>query len=181
MQTRVDLHLHSYASNVTSYYPCVSEDSKWVVFNQSNCAGNPNATDVNYNGSAGYGTGVCDGYDDSSAKLYLVDTAGTMREGRPGLTRLDLAVEVAAGYARAVLEAGDRVGLITFDGRIVGEVNMPTAYRAWESAHLDFRRADAVPDALLNDILWHAIKGKNAPMPPVRHSLQLRPGGAIDR
>ena len=63
-------------SNVTSYYPCVSEDSKWVVFSQSNCGGNPSATDINYNGTAGYGSGVCDGYDDSSAKLYLVDTGG---------------------------------------------------------------------------------------------------------
>jgi uncharacterized protein (DUF58 family) len=54
--------------------------------------------------------------------FLLVDIAGTMRQGRPGLQRLDLAVEVAAGYARSVLEAGDRVGLVTFDGRVVGEV-----------------------------------------------------------
>jgi uncharacterized protein (DUF58 family) len=51
----------------------------------------------------------------------LVDVAGTMREGRPGLARLDLAIDVAAAYTRGALEAGDRVGLITFDGRIVGE------------------------------------------------------------
>ncbi|HEY6478221.1 MAG TPA: hypothetical protein VI456_16700 [Polyangia bacterium] len=63
-------------ANITSYYPCVSEDGNWVVYDQSNCGGNPNATDINYNGSAGYGTGVCDGYDDSSAKLYLVSTDG---------------------------------------------------------------------------------------------------------
>ncbi len=63
-------------TNVTSYYPCVSEDSQWVVFDQSNCGGNPNGTDVNYNGSAGYGTGVCDGYDDSTARLFLVDKGG---------------------------------------------------------------------------------------------------------
>jgi hypothetical protein len=65
-------------SNTTMYYPCVSEDSKWVVYNQSSCGGNPNATDVNYNGSAGYGTGVCDGYDDSTAQLAMVDTSGGM-------------------------------------------------------------------------------------------------------
>jgi uncharacterized protein (DUF58 family) len=51
----------------------------------------------------------------------LVDIGGTMREGRPGEARLDLAVDVAAGYARGALDAGDRVGLLTFDGRIVGE------------------------------------------------------------
>jgi uncharacterized protein (DUF58 family) len=54
--------------------------------------------------------------------FILVDVGPTMREGRVGLTRLDLAVDVAAGLARGALEAGDRVGLITFDGRIVGEV-----------------------------------------------------------
>src|SRR5262249_13474910 len=45
----------------------------------------------------------------------------TMREGRPGTARLDLAVDVAAAYARGALEAGDRVALLTYDGRIVGE------------------------------------------------------------
>jgi hypothetical protein len=63
-------------SGMTSYYPCVSEDSNYVVFNQSNCGGNPNATDINYNNTAGYGTGVCDGYDDSSAQLWWVPTSG---------------------------------------------------------------------------------------------------------
>jgi uncharacterized protein (DUF58 family) len=50
-----------------------------------------------------------------------VDIAGTMRDGAPGQARLDLAVDVAAAYARAALDAGDRVGLVTYDGRIVGE------------------------------------------------------------
>jgi hypothetical protein len=67
-------------SNITSYYPCVSEDSNWIVYNQSNCGGNSSATDVNYNAPAappGYGTGVCDGYDDSTARLYFVSADGT--------------------------------------------------------------------------------------------------------
>jgi Tol biopolymer transport system component len=60
-------------SGKTSYYPCVSEDNNFVVFNQSTCGSDP---DVNYGGTAGYGTGTCDGYDDSTAKLYWVSTAG---------------------------------------------------------------------------------------------------------
>jgi hypothetical protein len=44
-----------------------------------------------------------------------------MRDGRAGQARLDLAVDVAAGYARGALDAGDRVALVTFDGRIVAE------------------------------------------------------------
>ena len=51
----------------------------------------------------------------------LVDIGGTMRDGRPGAARIDLAIDVAAAYARGALDAGDRVALITFDGRIVGE------------------------------------------------------------
>jgi WD40-like Beta Propeller Repeat len=60
-------------NGLTSYYPCISEDSKFVVFNQSTCGTDP---DINYNGSVGYGTGSCDGYDDSSAKLWWVSTDG---------------------------------------------------------------------------------------------------------
>jgi uncharacterized protein (DUF58 family) len=52
--------------------------------------------------------------------FLLVDQGATMRKG-PGATKLDYAVDLAASYARGALEAGDRVGLITFDGRIVGE------------------------------------------------------------
>ena len=44
-----------------------------MVFNQSTCGSDP---DVNYNGAAGYGTGTCDGYDDSTAQLWWVSTAG---------------------------------------------------------------------------------------------------------
>ncbi|HXJ23429.1 MAG TPA: hypothetical protein VMT03_24660 [Polyangia bacterium] len=60
-------------SGQTMYYPCISEDSKFVVYNQSTCGTDP---DINYNGSAGYGTGTCDGYDDSSAKLEWVPITG---------------------------------------------------------------------------------------------------------
>ena len=62
-------------NGITSYYPVVSEDSNWVVYNQSSCGSNSSATE-SYNGSAGYGDGVCDGYDDSSATLHLVSTDG---------------------------------------------------------------------------------------------------------
>jgi uncharacterized protein (DUF58 family) len=52
----------------------------------------------------------------------LVDLGASMRRGRAGSTGLDQAIDLAAGYARAALEAGDRVGLVTYDGRIVAEV-----------------------------------------------------------
>lgn len=56
---------------------------------------------------------------------------------------------------------------------IVAEVNTATAFRSDLSARLDFARADAVPDALLNHILWHAIRGESVPEPPSRYGLRL--------
>ncbi|MEO7040538.1 MAG: alkaline phosphatase family protein, partial [Candidatus Elarobacter sp.] len=44
--------------------------------------------------------------------------------------------------------------------------NARTAYRAADSARLDFAGADRVDDGTLNDILWHAVKGVHASPPP---------------
>ena len=53
--------------------------------------------------------------------------------------------------------------------QIVSEINDATAYRANDSRRLDFTQADRVPDGIMNDILWHSIKGVNTPMPAARH------------
>lgn len=55
---------------------------------------------------------------------------------------------------------------------IIAEVNRPTAYRARDSARLNFHDPDSVPDELLNDILWHAVMGRRAPKPPIRYTLR---------
>jgi hypothetical protein len=44
--------------------------------------------------------------------------------------------------------------------------NGKTAYRAADSARLDFAQADRADAAELNDILWHAVKGARATPPP---------------
>jgi DNA-binding beta-propeller fold protein YncE len=44
--------------------------------------------------------------------------------------------------------------------------NKKTAYRAADSARLDFASEDRVDDATFNDILWHAVKGVRATPPP---------------
>ena len=54
---------------------------------------------------------------------------------------------------------------------IIGEVNTRQAYRASDSAKLDFAHADRVPDHTMHDLIWHSIKGVNAPLPPLRHAL----------
>ena len=56
---------------------------------------------------------------------------------------------------------------------IIGEVNKPTAYKAKKSASLDFSKEDSIPDAVANEILWHAIKGAKTPEPPIRRGLRL--------
>ena len=48
----------------------------------------------------------------------------------------------------------------------VDALNPKTAYRAADSARLDFAEADRVDDGTLNDILWHAVKGPRATPPP---------------
>jgi hypothetical protein len=44
--------------------------------------------------------------------------------------------------------------------------NARSAYRAADSARLDFALEDRVDDATFNDILWHAVKGARATPPP---------------
>jgi hypothetical protein len=54
----------------SSYYPSISDDGALVVFDRSSCSGpaDPITTD--------WGAGACDGYNDYSAQLMLVPSAG---------------------------------------------------------------------------------------------------------
>ena len=52
----------------------------------------------------------------------LLDISSTMRGGGPGRSKLDYGLALCAGFSRAALEAGDRVGLLTFDHRIYSQV-----------------------------------------------------------
>jgi hypothetical protein len=60
-------------TGVTSYYPVVSNDSKLVAFCRSTCSSDPNQVDLY---GSGYGDQTCDGYDDSSATLWLTTPDG---------------------------------------------------------------------------------------------------------
>jgi hypothetical protein len=51
-----------------------------------------------------------------------LDIGGGMRGGAPGRARLDAGIELLAALARAALDGGDRVGLVTFDTRVYAEV-----------------------------------------------------------
>lgn len=53
----------------THYYPAISDDEQLVVFNRSSCSGPANTP-------GGWGQGPCDGYNDISAQLMIVPSAG---------------------------------------------------------------------------------------------------------
>jgi DNA-binding beta-propeller fold protein YncE len=50
------------------------------------------------------------------------------------------------------------------------ERNRPDAYGAALSEKFDLTRQDAVDDLLLNDIIWHSVRGRNTPMPAPVHA-----------
>ena len=53
--------------------------------------------------------------------------------------------------------------------------NTALSYGAERSSKMDFSEYDRVDDFELNEILWHAVKGKDAPMPPaVRRAIAYR-------
>lgn len=52
----------------------------------------------------------------------LLDISSTMRVPGPGRSKLDYGMGLCAAFARLALESGDRVGLITFDHRVYGQV-----------------------------------------------------------
>jgi YVTN family beta-propeller protein len=53
--------------------------------------------------------------------------------------------------------------------------NGRTAYGADRSAKMDFSEYDKIDDFELNEILWHAVMGKDAPQPPaVRRAIAFR-------
>ncbi len=96
-------------------------------------------------------------------------TAGVVRTiglllGLPPLSSYDAAARPldAAFSGRADLQPFDVLAETT-DLRAKNGV---TAYHAGESARLDFSREDAVAEATLNDLIWHAVRGAKAPIPP---------------
>jgi len=58
----------------------------------------------------------------------------------------------------------------------LNEANAPTAYGAQRSLGMNFDEYDKIDDFELNEILWRAIKGKDAPVPAaVRRAIAYRP------
>ncbi|WP_338256836.1 beta-propeller fold lactonase family protein [Dictyobacter halimunensis] len=53
----------------------------------------------------------------------------------------------------------------------VTQTNSTTAYGAQDSAKMNFAQEDEIPMDQLNQILWHSVKGANAPYPTLSNSL----------
>ena len=64
---------------------------------------------------------------------------------------------------------------------VICEVNHESAYRAADSARMFNRwEEESGPDAELAEILWRNEKGADAPVPPVRHALNVSPAARDD-
>ena len=90
--------------------------------------------------------------------------------GIPPMCRYDADAPVFAAFGSTPINDAPYTAILPARS-IIAEVNGQTAYRAKDSARLDFSRADHVPDGILNDILWHSIKGAKTPMPAPARSL----------
>jgi len=84
--------------------------------------------------------------------------------GLPPMSAYDAAARplYAAFRARADLQPYDALP----SNADLGKVNLANAYGARRSAMADFSHEDRVPDALLNDVVWHAVRGARATPPP---------------
>jgi hypothetical protein len=94
--------------------------------------------------------------------------------GLPPLSQYDAA---ARPMFESFTDKADLTGYTHEPARIdLDAVNPKTAYGAQRSAKMDFSDYDRVDDFELNEILWRAIKGKDAPLPPaVRRAIANRP------
>ena len=63
--------------------------------------------------------------------VLCTDLGATMRLGPLGKTALDWATDTAAALARAAIDTGDRVGLVTFDTRTVLELRPGSGHHHW--------------------------------------------------
>lgn len=105
-------------------------------------------------------------------------TVGMMRTmelilGLPPLSQFDAA---ATPMFESFTDRPDLTAYTHEPARIdVDAINSALAYGAERSSRMDFSEYDRIDDFELNEILWRAIKGKDAPLPaPVRRAIAYR-------
>jgi hypothetical protein len=108
-------------------------------------------------------------------RFYNTDSSLRTMEallGLPAMCQFDAAAPVLDIFESRPVNPEPYTAILP-DRAIISEVNDKTAYRAADSAKLNFAEADRVPEGILNDILWHSTHG-SAPAPAVRHTLPQR-------
>lgn len=109
------------------------------------------------------------------SRFYNTDSAlATMERllGLPPMNRYDAAAPPLAVFGSKPVNDAPYAAILPARA-IIAEVNAKTAYRAADSARLLHpRREESEPDEQLNDILWHAVKGRAVPAPPRRYELR---------
>lgn len=96
-------------------------------------------------------------------------TAGIVRTielilGIPPMSAYDASARPL--YAAFTPRPNERTYDVLPEGVDLEAKNTATSYRARDSAKLDFTHEDGVPDAILNDIVWHAVRGAASTPPP---------------
>jgi YVTN family beta-propeller protein len=93
--------------------------------------------------------------------------------GLPPLSQFDAS---ATPMYRSFSDRADLTPYVNEPARIdVNAKNTKLAYGADRSSKMDFSEYDRIDDFELNEILWHAVKGVDAPMPPaVRRAIAFR-------
>jgi hypothetical protein len=94
--------------------------------------------------------------------------------GLPPMSQFDAA---ATPMFNSFTSEADTTGYEAEPARIdLNAVNTRLAYGAERSALMDFSEYDRINDFELNEILWFAVKGSAAPLPPaVRRAIAFRP------
>ncbi len=106
-----------------------------------------------------------------SADHHFYNTDSLLRTmeimlGLPPMTRLDAAAPPLRVFGSS-LDLTPYSAILP-DKSLIGQKNSRTAYGAQRSLQMNFARADDAPEEALNEILWHSIKGRDSPLPPIR-------------
>lgn len=104
------------------------------------------------------------------SRFYNTDSVLRTMEvilGLPPMCRYDATAPIFDFWTKTPDNAAAYKAILP-DATILRQVNTRTAYRAKDSARMSWNVADSIPDQMLNDILWHAVKGAKTPAPRIR-------------
>jgi hypothetical protein len=93
--------------------------------------------------------------------------------GLPPLSQFDAS---ATPMFESFTDRPDVTPYVSVPARIdLSATNSALAYGAERSSKMDFSEYDKIDDFELNEILWRAVKGRDAPIPPaVRRAIAFR-------